>query len=396
MKILLSGGWGYSNLGDDAILISTIKTIYKVIPSAEITVLSFNVEETQLNIHELFPNIQIIKSIHAILFSNVNYPSNSIFISSLFYKLLRKLSSKYNKRLTSKILQKKENTLNKVIQKNEHYNNIFKDTDVYLMSGGGYLNDWMDMGCSKLLEVLHAKKYKKPIILLGQTVGPFHNNLCKDITKEIISLADKIFFRDTDSIKEFAEFPSIRYMPDIALSDIYKFNKKNYITIIPFNEEILLNLDLICLNLKQLCIESGNEIIITVSQEWPWTIKYAQRIENKLKKLGVQATFINPKTVLKLQQILGESKLVISQNLHGLIIGYRAGTPVISLNARRKFKAFMEMINAQECIILPQNINNQYCLTELYKITSKQNNKTKSFQTEITKIFHEIFKQYGC
>lgn len=396
MKILISGGWGYSNLGDDAILISTIKSIYKVIPSAEITVLSFNVEETYLNIHELFPNIPIIKSLHATLFTKVNYPTNTNFISNLRYKILKKISSKYNTKLASKILQKEERILNEIIQKDKAYDNIFKSTDLYLMSGGGYLNDWIDMGCSKLLEVLHAKKYNKPVILLGQTVGPFHNNLCKNTTKRIISLADKKFFRDYESIKEFDEISSTSFIPDIALSDIYRFNKKNYITIIPFNKEILLNLDLICLNLKQLSIDSGCEIIITVSQEWPWTIKYAQIIEKKLRKIKVQATFINPQTVLELQQILGKSKLVISQNLHGLIIGYRSITPVISLNGRRKFQAFMKMINAQECIILPQNINNQYCFTELYRKASQQINYIESFQAEIHKIFHEIFKPYGC
>lgn len=226
MKILISGGWGYSNLGDDAILISTIKSIYKVIPSAEITVLSFNVEETYLNIHELFPNIPIIKSLHATLFTKVNYPTNTNFISNLRYKILKRISSKYNTKLASKILQKEERTLNEIIQKDKAYDNIFKSTDLYLMSGGGYLNDWIDMGCSKLLEVLHAKKYNKPVILLGQTVGPFHNNLCKNTTKRIISLADKKFFRDYESIKEFDEISSTSFIPDIALSDIYRFNKK--------------------------------------------------------------------------------------------------------------------------------------------------------------------------
>ena len=52
MKIILSGGWGYGNLGDDAILYSSIKLLRDKFPDSTIVVLSYNIPETESIIKE--------------------------------------------------------------------------------------------------------------------------------------------------------------------------------------------------------------------------------------------------------------------------------------------------------------------------------------------------------
>ncbi|UVO98885.1 hypothetical protein NXV86_02235 [Bacteroides sp. BFG-257] len=47
MRIILSGGWGFGNLGDDAILLASIKILKWKYPLSNIVVLTNNVKETE-------------------------------------------------------------------------------------------------------------------------------------------------------------------------------------------------------------------------------------------------------------------------------------------------------------------------------------------------------------
>ena len=55
MHILISGGWGYRNLGDDAILVSSINLIQNCYPEAQISVLSYSKEETEKILNNSIP-----------------------------------------------------------------------------------------------------------------------------------------------------------------------------------------------------------------------------------------------------------------------------------------------------------------------------------------------------
>jgi len=51
---------------------------------------------------------------------------------------------------------------------------------------------------------------------------------------------------------------------------------------------------------------------------------------------------IIPESYTQLQDMLGECQVLISQNLHGLILAWRAGCASISINTKRKFISFMD------------------------------------------------------
>ena len=99
-----------------------------------------------------------------------------------------------------------------------------------------------------------------------------------------------------------------------------------------------------------------------------------------------------PQNTLELQKILGESKLVISQNLHGLILAYRAGVSVICLNKQRKFITFMEQIGASDCIILPNEISSEDCLLKLYQMAENKKKNLEPFKREVYQIFENLLK----
>ena len=95
MKIVLSGGWGYGNLGDDAILLATLKNIYLVHPNAEICILSTNMHETYFNIKEQFPNVNVQDSFHTMLFGNVHEVMYKPVHNRIFDDLIFKIHSKF-------------------------------------------------------------------------------------------------------------------------------------------------------------------------------------------------------------------------------------------------------------------------------------------------------------
>lgn len=403
-KIIISGGWGYANLGDDAILISTIENILDVCQDVDIVVLSSNVSETYLNIHNLFSNIEIVDSFHSLLLGDQKR-SQSVLLSNFgYYNLILKLLNKIQYSIKKKLSLHYYKNYLRVFDfldsyKSYNYKRLFKEADLYIMSGGGFLNDWIDIDVSKFLEVSYASKYGLPVVVLGQTIGPFKNTVAKSITHETLKNASDIIFRDSDSYKDFdiagMEIPFTKAMPDIATSSLMTFSKRKYITFIPYNREIIDNIDIIIKNLGFLQKKTELTIVITVSQLWPWTIKIATQFTMALLSKGLKVDLKIPRTYSDLQDMLGKSSLVISQNLHGLIMAYRAGTPIISLNGRRKFKTFMEKVNLSNSILIPKDIKNEDEFYRKYFDSLKETNISEIFKNEVHSIFVYILNKYG-
>lgn len=87
---------------------------------------------------------------------------------------------------------------------------------------------------------------------------------------------------------------------------------------------------------------------------------------------------IIPKTLKEAQEVLAQSSICISQNLHGLILAYRAGTPIISLNDKRKFKAFMTQIKRLNLLESISNISKERLLSLIKKALKEKNDKSSN------------------
>lgn len=401
MKIVLSGGWGYGNLGDDAILLETLKNIYLIYPNAEICILSANIHETYFNIKEQFPNVNVHDSFHTMLFGNVHKsmykPVHNRISDDLIFRIYSKFWNIQEKRLSKYVFTHTDEILDYLDRMHVFKNkDIFQGCNMYIMSGGGYLNSWYSMGVAKYIETLYAKKYNIPIMLVGQTVGPFKDQFSKKYVSQILKLSSKTVFRDNDSYTDFSSeidsFSMAKAMPDIALSDGYHFERKNQIVFIPFKLDILENIDIISKNLEKLSKMEGMQIILTVSQLWNTPIMLIYRLYNLLKSRNLDVIIQVPQNTAELQKILGESKCVISQNLHGLILAYRASTSIICLNKQRKFVSFMEQVESSDCIVLPNEILSDDCFVKLYKIAQRKKKDIGPFKREIHQIFKDLLK----
>lgn len=385
MKIILSGGWGYGNLGDEAILISSLKILNTIYSNAQITVLSFNPELSYLNIKNEFPDIKIIESFHSYLFGYERkyYKLNVGLFDKIVHRILR---SRYmiffwNSKIDLMIkLQRYYFKKISVI-----YESLFTSADIFILSGGGYINDWSTSLISKYLEVLYADRYSLPIFSIGQTIGPFNKESHFNLARKMFLKVKYSVFRDNLSIID-AKKMRIKFsadsIPDVALFDVKSSVKMKQIVIIPFNNEISENMDAICVSLLKLSQSTNCKIIISISQLWDGTLMIAEELYRFLKKRLSNVELVIPFNLSDLEILLNQSELVISQNLHGLILAYRSNTNIVSLNNRRKFQTFMQMVDLESFVISPDQIEEETFI-RMYEEYKQIPLSHKNFGTEI-------------
>ncbi len=142
-KIVISGYYGFDNIGDEAVLYTIISTLKSEIPDVSITVLSNNPEKTA----ELYE----VKSI------------NRWDIKSIA--------------------------------------RVIKNSDM-LISGGGSL--LQDITSSKTIPyylaiVKIAQLYRKKVVFYSQGIGPVDKKLGRSLIKRVANKVDAIFVRDIAS-----------------------------------------------------------------------------------------------------------------------------------------------------------------------------------------------------
>lgn len=363
MKILLSGGWGYGNIGDDAIMLSSIELIKSKFPKAHIVLITTSPKEAELLL-EGKDDITIETSLYNGIFGYYRFShskSNGKFKNILKERIKAKIShwKKSNNKLAKEYVENKEIFISKYKKEIIKFKDLCKGADMYVMSGGGYQNDWVSMDITKNIEVSFAHNYGMKCYMIGQTIGKFKYDETFKIVQQTCSMMDGIFYRDIYSINDTKSMGAncLEYVvPDIALYSRYDFEKKKQMVIIPFNFDIVDNLTIFTNDVKKISDVANLKVIVCVSQLWEGALNIALKLYDKLLEDEVSTELMIPKNVIELQRILGESKLVISQNLHGLILSYRSGVPIICLNDGRKFLSFLDSIGRSGEVVTPRNM----------------------------------------
>ena len=397
--IILSGGWGYGNLGDDALLEASVSMIRKRFPDHPVVVLSYDV----LSSKEIVPesaSLSYSPSLHKVLFADKADDSVAAaysFIGRL--KILisetksRHMAQSRSRKLTKAVLASPQGFAEEVSSKVSPFTDLCQDAFLYVMSGGGYLNSWGEMLVSKYVEMHVAKQYGLKCIMVGQTIGPWQSKESDSLGKLICSMADGAFFRDTDSIADFRRWGlkcKGNAVPDLALLNKVTPNRKlRKVAFIPFGLHTTLVIDNIATNLMKISQANGYDIVITASQLWKGSIQMCTDYFIRLKKLHANVQLAIPCDVNELQDILTESAMCISGNLHGLILAYRASTPIISINDGRKFKSFMKLIGQEQALIPSREADKDNIFNAAQ---CAKNMDFMQFDDEINKVFCELTK----
>ena len=189
--ILILGGYGYGNTGDEAQLNESIKLMNNNFKDYDIIVLTPNIEYTKKS-----HNIENADLAPREAFFNSKSPDTIYWIKN---KKEEKLMIKRMKKIYTLALLKKYFRVKIKDEKIERLISLIKDADLVYYCGGGYLTG---MTLSRLFDgclfISICKLFKIPVVLSGQTIGLFRNNFDRRISKRAFNYAKIITLRDPE------------------------------------------------------------------------------------------------------------------------------------------------------------------------------------------------------
>lgn len=358
MNILLSGGWGYGNIGDDAILIASLSLLKKQYPDAQITITSYNPEYTR----EIVGNkYEILPSVHRKIFGKrafrflcvqgyvLNTERMPYYFQRLYNYVIRKIKA---------LCYKNKDVLKSAIAKLDwtELQRPFFNADIFIMSGGGYFNNWQESMVSRIIELELAEKSKVKSFICGQTIGPF------DTTPEwnerlvhALKTVSRISVRDVASQKDLKNWNIHALLaPDLALSQnpMLREEKGQTIAIVPA-ELPRQSRNIFIKGMSDFIRKKDLRASVIVTRLYIADIECAKQIYAGIQKLcgKEKIKLVIPRVYCDIEQPLMRSKYVVSRNLHGLILAWRSGAKCLCMNNERKFVTFMQQIECPENVI---------------------------------------------
>lgn len=380
MKIVVSGGWSYGNIGDEVILKSTMYLINKYFPESKTLYTSYCPNKFK-DIYKL----DAVQSIHAII-ENKNYSLTD-----------------YNRIV--------ENIVDSELS---DYTKIFENDTVFLMSGGGYfVEEWKSQFIARLLEINIAKKCGAKIIVLGQSIGPIYSDLGKKLLKSELSKCDYISVRDISTLKhlnEFCESLDINYYPDLAIiiSDIIeKKESEDIIGLMPaaytsytgmkstkknkYIEKIKKRFSIGGIRYKRELtkliseLSQNNKLELILSTDWKWDIDFANYLTQKGNKENIKIILANSPD--ELCSKISSYKVLISTKMHPLIIASSYSVPSIGISYNFKVDNYMNMIHRSNFCYKIDNVCSKKIINQI------TDNKTVSDTLLYKKKVYEMMKE---
>lgn len=297
-KIIMSGYFGFSNSGDDAILKSIIESFKALDPSLNIRVLSKDPSLTERE-----------------------YDVKSIDRFNIF-NLIKKI----------------------------------KDSDMLISGGGSLLQDktssrsiWYYLFIMKL-----AKRYNKKVFVYSNGVGPINKKFNRKFTSKVLNKVDYITLRDNDSYELIKEIGvtnknikvlsdpvfNLKESSDESLCKVFDINKDTVIVSVRswMNDEKLINeLSKFLNNL----IDSGKNIVFMPMQTPRDTV-----ISEKIAKNLSSSKIIDEKYPVEiLMNLMKHSGLVIAMRLHAMIYAIHQNVPFIGISYDPKTDTVLKDFN---------------------------------------------------
>jgi len=320
-KYVICGHYGATNLGDEAIGLGLIQVIKDANRKHEIVVLSYNKTESKNFYNRYLPEFHVRTAFLV-----------PLGIRSLFRGLVKGELKK---------------------TKNE-----IKSCDRFILGGGGLFTD------EKLyavflwgLQGFYALHYKKPLYLIGHSVGPLNTRIGKWVVKKIFSMAEFISVRDKESkilLEKLGIKKKIHVLCDMAM--LMKIDEKM------LNKKIVQKVDgkYFVLTFRRWDERLNKlskkivQVLKGVMQKYkliPMIIPFQlikendQEIANKkivqeggLKKIVIQK--YHPNILGILEQIKG-AEFVIGVRLHSLIFASMMNVPFVGISYSKKVENFM-------------------------------------------------------
>lgn len=177
-SILVVGGYGFDNLGDDLILRSALGQLRKSLTDPQITILSNNPQETQTRHRG----------------ETVTFSPEAL-VRQIILRLLCPVFESYRKyklKIPGDTFRRQLNSLLR--------------SDLVVSLGGGYLNDYSSfLTHFRLVELVFFGLCRKPIVLYAHEVGPLRRATLRPLAKLAFRFVTYATVRDKPSLQVLQE-----------------------------------------------------------------------------------------------------------------------------------------------------------------------------------------------
>ena len=382
MRIYLTGGWGYGNIGDEAILMSMLRSLTKELGNPKIVVTSFDPRATQF--HHGLPSLS---SLHRSLFlrrvpqrilpqqePSVMSIAGSILLSPRFLPnviLLVLWAMVYW--LTGKHFLP-DRTLRTHVREIER-------SDLVIMGGGGYFNDlWWHALPARLAEIWVSKVLGKKVMIYGQTIGPFNTRFSELFFARFLNRVDFITFRDAQS-----EMTLLKYGYDKEAKALLTADEANLLAVEQHERSSLLErygLDPDCptigimfqnfrpytsingyepfgrIKTSEQYAEEVERTLLALSSQYQaniiflpstsWDTPFCWRLYSQLsQKVGIKTSCVSALKVSEYVALCQTVDVMVSTNMHPVILAMTNNIPSIALSYYYKIDDYMGSIGQQ-------------------------------------------------
>jgi polysaccharide pyruvyl transferase WcaK-like protein len=365
LKIVLCGHYGATNIGDEAIGLSLVQKIKKEAPKAKIVVLSYNPVATQAFYAKYFPKGDV-KSVYLMPFGFRSFVRG--LLKGEIWRTLKEIRS----------------------------------CDQFVLGGGGLFTDERLFAVFLwAFQTFWAYFFKKPVVMVGQSVGPLKTKIARFITHLCFSRAKMIYVRDRESknlLKNIGVDREIFVTCDPVLG--LKFSKKNQADFVlsRLNKKIeqkgyfgyfifsirpwMPKFEKLYKNFIQLiCLIGRKNKLLPVFIPFQLIKENDQEVLNKLIVQNrdfkeIEMLKFND-DIFKILSVISKANFTIGVRLHSLIFSVLMNVPCMAFIYSPKVENFMKDLGLEKYILKPENLKNMKNLEKFDDFDLMINNSKK-------------------
>ncbi|MCT4619250.1 MAG: polysaccharide pyruvyl transferase CsaB [Marinisporobacter sp.] len=350
-KVVISGYYGFNNVGDESILTSIVTSFKEHVEDVEITVLSANPKSTEEK-----------HKIHAI-----------------------------DRKSIKEIFQ------------------AIRKCDLFISGGGSLLQDVTSRRSVTyyLVIILMAILLRKKVLIYGQGIGPINRKSNQYMVRWILNKVDAIIVRDEGSY-ELLSHIGVTRPPTFVTTDpvigLKKASLKLGSSILKkeginqLREKPLIGfairgwrerddfIDKIC-SIADKLVENFHMDVAFIPFHFKEDMKVMDEIEKKMKH---QAIFIRDRYEIdEMLGLVGNLDLLVGVRLHSLIFAAIMNTPIIAISYDPKIDSFMKSIQL-EPLCSTENLNEVDLILEIEKVQKNKEDYKEMLEDKVKKLQEKL------
>jgi polysaccharide pyruvyl transferase WcaK-like protein len=373
-KILLIGGYGYQDIGDESQLTASLDSLKQSFPAADFLVLSDNPDDTA-KYHNINSSFSIRRCFFGSLFPGRGRrgPAQSFAMknaarvagsSASSYKIFLKMGNDVKIAIVSLLL-----FLNVGLLKNSKrsfflndnqkifLNNLISHDLLFCVGGGNITSYWHSEFFMKCLTFILCKVVGLPVILSGQTIGPINGKFDSCFAKYALNNVHVITLREETSMPVLKRVGIIKPVVEVTADDSLQLNsaplsvlnrivKDEYLVdkhpLIGFNifglpllnsEVNLLKAKWLLANVADYLIEKYDASIVFVPMQYGDPDDRITELETLALMAHKEKAFVleNIHSDMELKGLIGQMDFAIGFRYHFVTFAVTSGVPAIGL-----------------------------------------------------------------